>query len=135
MIDAVNVPVQTVATKSIVVFGSTKIKTGCSARHEAGTGRVVLLKPGVYFVSFNANVSIPTGGTAGQVELAIAQNGEPIAGGTMITVPAAVESPENIAASVLVMVYPGCCASITVVNNTTQAINVQNANLVVTREC
>ena len=43
MIDAVNVATQSVATNAIVLFNSTRIHTGCSARHEPGSGRFVLL--------------------------------------------------------------------------------------------
>ena len=74
MIDAVNVPVQSVAANGSVLFASTRIKTGCATRHEAGSSRVILLSPGVYRVSFNGNVSIPTGGTVAQTSVAITQD-------------------------------------------------------------
>lgn len=136
MIDAVNVAAQTVAVGGSVLFGSTRICTGCSARHESGSGRFVLLKPGVYEVSFNANVSLPTGTTVGPIVLNIVQEGEAIAGGRMVYVPAAVETLGNVSATVLVRVYEQCCCtSLNVRNDSTTPITVQDANFVITRQC
>ena len=136
MIDAVNVATQAVATNATVVFASTRVFTGCSARHECGSGRFVLLKPGVYEVSFNANVSLPTGATVAPITMDILQDGEALAGSRMIYTPAAVEELGNISATVLVRVYEcGCCSTVSVRNSTTQAIDVQDANLVITRHC
>ena len=137
MIDAVNVATQSVATNAVVLFSSTRIHTGCSARHEPGSGRFVLLKPGVYEVEFNANVSIPTGGTVGPITLSIIQDGEAIAGSKMIFTPAAVDELGNVSATVLVRVYEQCCCTTLSVRNDTPAttINVQDANFVITRHC
>lgn len=136
MIDAVNVATQAVVTNGTVLFGSTRIHTGCSARHEQGSGRFVLLKPGIYEVEFNANVSLPTGATVGPITLDITQDGEAIAGSKMIFTPAAVNEIGNVSATVLVRVYEcGCCASLAVRNDTPSAINVQDANFVITRHC
>lgn len=136
MIDAVNVAPQTVAVNGTVTFGSTRILTGCSARHEPGSGRFVLLKPGVYEVEFNANVSLPTGATVGPIELAIVQDGEAVAGSTMIFTPAAVDTLGNLSATILVRVYEcGCCTTLSVRNDSESEINVQDANFVITRHC
>ena len=136
MIDAVTVAPQTVAASGSVLFSSTRICTGCSARHEQGSGRFVLLKPGIYEVTFNANASLPAGATVTPIILDIVQEGEAIAGGKMIFSPAAAEELGNISATVLVRVYEnGCCTSIGVRNSTDAVINVQDANLVITRHC
>ena len=137
MIDAVNVATQSVATNAVVLFNSTRIRTGCSARHEPGSGRFVLLQPGIFEVEFNANVSIPTGGTVGPITLSIVQDGEAIAGSTMIFTPAAVDELGNVSATVLVRVYEQCCCTTLSVRNDTPAtiINVQDANFVITRHC
>lgn len=135
MIDAVNVPVQSVAANGSVLFASTRIKTGCATRHEAGSSRVILLSPGVYRVSFNGNVSIPTGGTVAQTSVAVVQDGETVAGSTMLHTPAAVAVPGNISTDVLVRVYQCCSTSMISVRNTgADTINIQDANIVVTRE-
>lgn len=135
MIDAVNVPVQLVAPNGSVLFNSTRIRGGCSARHEEGSARFVALKPGVYLVSFNANVSIPTGGTIVPISLDIVADGDVVAGGKMLTTPAAVATPQNVSALVLIRVYCDCCVSLAVRNTGTGDINVQDANFVLTREC
>lgn len=135
MVDAVNVPVQLVAANGPVLFAGTRLRTGCATRHEAGSSRVVLLSPGVYRVSFSGNVSIPTGGTVQQTSVAIVQDGEVIPGSTMLYTPAAVAVPGNIATDVLVRVYPCCATSTLSVHNTgADSINMQDANIVVTRE-
>ena len=136
MIDAVNVATQTVATNAAVLFSSTRIHTGCSARHEPGSGRFVLLKPGIYEVEFNANVSLPTGATVGPITVSIVQDGEAVAGGKMIYTPAAVETLGNVSATVLVRVYePCCCTGLSVRNDTPTDIDIQDANFVITRHC
>lgn len=135
MVDAVNVPVQLVAANEPVLFASTRLRTGCATRHEAGSSRVILLSPGVYKVSFNGNVSIPTGGTVQQTSVAIVQDGEVIPGSTMLYTPAAVDVPGNIATDVLVKVHQCCFTSTLSVRNTgAGSINMQDANIVVTRE-
>ena len=135
MINAVNVPVQEVAVNGIVLFGQTRIRTGCSVRHEPGSGRFVALKPGIYKVSFSGNVSIPTGGTVAPIILDITQDGEIVAGGNMEHTPAAVATPENVSTTVLIQVYCNCCVPISVRNDGTTPINVEDANFVITREC
>ena len=135
MVDAVNVPVQTVEANGPVLFASTRLRTGCATRHEAGSGRIILLSPGVYRVSFSGNVSIPTGGTVQQTSVSIIQDGEAISGSNMLYTPAAVAVPGNIATDVLVRIYPCCATSTLSVRNTgAGTINIQDANIVVTRE-
>lgn len=136
MIDATNVTSQVVADKGTILFDSTRIYTGCSARHESGSGRFVLLRPGVYEISFGANVSLPTGATVAPIVVNITQDGEAIAGSRMVFTPAAVDTLGNINATVLIRVYEqGCCVALSVRNDTGAAINVQDANLVITRHC
>lgn len=136
MIDAVNVAAQTVAANATVLFGSTRVCTGCSARHEQGSGRFVLLKPGVYEVEFNANVALPTGATAGPITLDILQEGEAVAGSKMIFTPAAADTLGNVSTTVLIRVYEQCCCTtLSVRNSTTVPVTVQDANFVITRHC
>lgn len=136
MIDAVNVATQSVDANAMAVFANTRVCTGCSARHEQGTGRFVLLKPGVYEIAFNGNVSLPTGAAVAPIILDILQDGEVVAGSKMIFTPAAVSTLGNVSATVLVRVYESCgCSSLGVRNSSTQAISMQDANLVITRHC
>ena len=52
---------------------------------------------------------------------------------TMIVTPAAAEDFWNVHATVYIDVPRGCCATVAVVNTSTQPIGVQNANLIVER--
>jgi hypothetical protein len=65
--------------------------------------------------------------------LAIAINGEPVASTTMITTPAAVDQFNNVFSAIFIDVPRGCCYTISVQNTSDQAIDVQNANLIVER--
>lgn len=86
----------------------------------------------VYSVSFHGNIAVPTGGTVEAISLAIAIDGEIDASSTMTVTPAAVEEFFNVGADVLVAVPWICrCASVSVRNISTQAVEVSNANLVV----
>lgn len=83
-----------------------------------------------YEVTFNANISIPTGGTVEAISLAIAIDGEIDPSSTMIITPAAVEQFGNVSADIIVTVPWTCsCSSVSVRNTSTQPINVQNANI------
>lgn len=84
-----------------------------------------------YYASFSANVQIPTGGTVEPISLAITVNGDPLPNSIMTVTPAAVEELDNISTQVLVPVLRGCCSNIAVENISTQAVEVQNANLTV----
>ena len=82
---------------------------------------------------FSGNIAIPEGGTVGPISLAIAVNGEAVGPTTMIVTPAAVEQFFNVASAIYLDVPCGCCSQISVQNNGTEAIDVQNANLIVER--
>lgn len=86
-----------------------------------------------YKVSFGANIAIPEGGTVEPISLALAIDGEPIPTSSMIVTPAAAEEFWNVYASVFITVPRGCCYTVAVENTSTQAIDVQNANLIVER--
>lgn len=84
-----------------------------------------------YEVEVHANIEIPTGGTVEEIRLAIALDGVIDPESVMIFVPAAVETPGNVGASIIVSVPSICgCESIAVVNASTQDITVNNASLV-----
>jgi hypothetical protein len=84
-------------------------------------------------VTFGGNIAIPTGGTVEAISLAIAIDGEAAPATTMITTPAAVEQYSNVKSSIFIDVARGCCSTISVQNTSTQAISIQNANLIITR--
>lgn len=131
MIDAVNVPSQTVAVNGTVLFANTRIKTGCTVRHEQGSGRFAAVAPGVYEVSYSANVSAAAAGAA---TLVLMQDGEEVAG-SRATVTLAANAPMNVSKTVLVCVPCDCCSALTVRNVSATAVTLDNANFVITREC
>lgn len=136
MIDAVNVPVQLVAVNGNVLFANTRIRTGCSVRHEQGSGRFIALKPGVYSVTYSGNVSIPTGGALVPISLDLTADGDTVAGSkVLLPAPSAVNTPTSISRTVLIRVFCDCCVALSVRNTGTGAINIQDANFVITREC
>lgn len=129
---------QTVETNQNVLFTDTTVSGSCSILHRDGSGQVTLRGltnqcRARFKAFFSGNIAIPTGGTVEAISLAIAVNGEPIASTTMIQTPAAVEEFANIASAVYLDVPANCCVTISVRNTSTQAIDVQNANLIIER--
>lgn len=89
-----------------------------------------------YQVTFNGNIAVPTGGTAGPISLVIAISGEPIATSEATVTPTVADAYFNVTSTAIITVPVGCCFNISVENTTdtaAQAINVQNANLVINR--
>ena len=131
--------IQTVKANQNVYFTDTVICGNTSIGHRDDSGLVTLRGVtnqcrGRFFVTFGGNIAVPTGGTVGPISLAIAINGEAVPATTMIVTPAAVDQYFNVKSSVFVDVPRGCCLNISVTNTSTEAINVQNANLIITRE-
>lgn len=131
--------VQTVSANQNVYFTDTIICGNASIGHRDDSGLVTLR--GVtnqcrarFMVTFGGNIAVPTGGTVGPISLAIAINGEAVPATTMIVTPAAVEQYFNVKSSVFIDVPRGCCLNVSVTNTSNEAINVQNANLIITRE-
>lgn len=94
-----------------------------------------------YQVTFNGNIAVPTGGTVGPIAIALVIDGEPILTSRAIVTPAAVDEYFNVTSTAIITVPKGCCFNVSVENasfgataaDTPTAINVQNANLVVSR--
>lgn len=84
-------------------------------------------------VSFGGNIALPTDGTVGPISVAIAVNGEAVATTTMISTPAAVEEFDNVFSAIFLDIPRGCCSQISVRNTSDQAIDIQNANLIIER--
>ena len=121
------------------LFTETPVCGSNCIKHREGAGIVTLR--GItnqcrarYLVSFSGNIAIPAGGTVEEISMAIAIEGEALQSTRMRFTPAAVDNYFNVSTSVFVDVPRGCCATIAVENTSTQAINMQNANLIVTRE-
>lgn len=84
-------------------------------------------------VFFSGNIAVPTGGTVEEITIALAIDGEPIAATIARFTPAAVEEYGSVTTFWYFDVPADCCTNVSVVNASTQPINVQNANLVVTK--
>lgn len=91
-----------------------------------------------YRVEFNGNIALPEGATVGPIAVALAIDGEPIATSTATVPPAAVDQYYNVTSVATINVPRGCCFNVSLENvsvgeTTNPSINLQNANLVITR--
>jgi len=94
-----------------------------------------------YQVTFNGNIAVPVDGTVGPISIALALDGEPIQTSKAIVTPTVIDSYFNVTSTAIITVPKGCCFTVAVENTSegltpaeaATAINVQNANLVVTR--
>lgn len=115
--------------------------------HEDETGNFILrgCTPNCfarYQVTFNGNIAIPTGGAVTPIAVALAVNGEPRLTSRAIFVPAAVDTYGNVTSTAIITVPKGCCFNLSVryvaadedpATTPTPVIEMQNANLVITR--
>ena len=130
--EVTGIALQTVAAGEDVAFTETAVNGTKCIVHRQGSGIIKLR--GItnqckarFLVSYSGNIQIPTGGT-------IAVDGEPLQSTRMIVTPAAVENFFNVSAQAYVDVPCGCCSTVAVQNTSTQAIQVQNSNLIAVRE-
>ena len=115
--------------------------------HEDGTGIFILrgITPNCfarYQVTFNGNAAVPETGAVAPIAVAIAVNGETRQTSRAIFTPAAVDEYGNLTSTAIITVPRGCCFSVSVRSvpasedptaTPAPVINVQNANLVITR--
>lgn len=149
MAEFTNNPIQLVNNGQNVILNTTIGCNKCYVLHRNESG-IVILRGIVnnscgcfarYQCTFNGNIAVPAGGTAGPISISLAINGEPIQTSRAIVTPAAVDEYFNVTSTAIVTVPKGCCLTLTVENTSTAAaaatagpaINVQNANLTVTR--
>lgn len=139
--------IQTVAQGGAVVF--TDAPVPCErglVRHRDDSGNFLLsgwtpnrcncygrTREANYLVDFGANISIPAGGTVGEISLALAIDGTVIPSSQMVVTPAAVDDAFNVSRAINVQVWNGCCENVSVVNTSDQAVQVENANIIITR--
>jgi len=145
-------PIQTVQPNQQVLLDTT---IGCNkgyVLHREGSGIVTLRgivnNPNACFaryqVTFNGNIALPATATAVQpISLAIAIDGEPILTSNAIFTPIVAGDFGNVTSTAIITVPRGCCFNVAVENTSAvpatpaganaPAINVQNANLVISR--
>ena len=141
-------PIQEVALNAPILFSASIPCTRGYIYHEDETGIFILRGItcnqcfATYQVTFNGNIAIPEGGTVTPIAVAITINGEPRVTSRAIFTPAAVDEYGNVTSTAIIKVPKGCCFSLAVehVAATTDptvtpapVINVQNANLVISR--
>lgn len=142
MAEFVSNAVQNVASGQDVLF--TEDIIGCcrgNVLHRQGSGIFTLRgnvnNPNGYFarywVEFGANIAIPADGTVTPISIALAINGEAAPTSSAIVTPAAIGDYWNVNVFAYVTVPRGCCQNISVQNTSGQAIDVQNANIVINR--
>lgn len=130
---------QTVEPGQDVLFNNAAVQSKCSPeRWRGGSGQVTLTQPGRYLVTFSGNVAVPTGGTAGEVSLGIALQGEAMYGSIMRATPAAAAEFFNVSTQHYVDVPRSCCGgvccqTVTIKNTGTAAVSVDNANITAVR--
>lgn len=141
-------PIQLVEPNQNVILNTT---IGCGKgyvlhRNESG---IVILRGIVnnpcscfarYQVTFNGNIAVPVDGTVWPIAVALAIDGEPVQTSRAIVTPAAIDEYFNVTSTAIITVPRGCCFTVSVENDsstpaggTAPAINVQNANMTVTR--
>lgn len=95
-----------------------------------------------YQVTFNGNIAITEGGAVSPIAVALAVNGEPRLTSRAIFTPAAAEDYGNVTSTAIIKIPRGCCFSLSVeyvpattdpTVTPTPIIDIQNANLVITR--
>lgn len=96
-----------------------------------------------YRVSFDGNIAVPEGGTAGEIQLALAIDGEIVPTSIAAATPAAVSQYWNVAGFAIIDVPKGCCYTVSVENASVsadpattpaQALNLRNLNVEVSRQ-
>ena len=143
MAEYVYVPVQTVAVgQDVLLEDSIPCNRGL-VFHRNGSGILTLRGTSNnanccnsfarYQVTFNANIAVPATETAGPIELTLTQSGGEILSSKAIVTPTAVDAYFNVTVTAIITVPRCCCYDIAVENTSTIPVNVQNANLVVSR--
>lgn len=108
----------------VILRGIVNSPCGCFARYQ---------------VTFNGNIAVPEDGTVGAIAIALTIDGEPIQTSRAIVTPAAVDEYFNVTSTAIITVPKGCCFTVAVenvsppVDGVIPEINVQNANLTVSR--
>lgn len=140
--------VQNVALNAPIVFtASIPCPRGCVI-HEDETGIFTLRGMtnncfARYQVVFNGNIAIPEGGAVTPIAVAITVQGEQRPTSRAIFVPTAVDTYGNVTSTAIITIPRGCCFTLAVdyvdattddpATTPTPTIEVQNANLVITR--
>lgn len=136
MISSYNSASQTLAVNDLLAFNTDRIKTGCTVEHLEGGTTFKLIKPGYYYITFNAVV---TGADAGNVSVQL-QNGSVVVPGALASASsAAATDVNNLSFATIIKVAPSCCmidntVTLSLINNGLAA-TYSVANLNITKLC
>lgn len=139
MAEFTSVGLQTVEENDNVLFTETPVCPTRCITHREGSGIVRVSgksngqQRARYLLAFSGNIQIPAGGAVGEISVAISVDGESLPSTEMIVTPTVVEAFFNVSAQAYIDVPCGCCVTVAVENTSDQAIEVQNANLIVVR--
>lgn len=86
-----------------------------------------------YLVEYHGNIAIPTGGTPGEISLAMAIGGEIVPSTLARVTPAAVGDYFSVSSARYITVPSGCCYNLAIENSSDQSVLVDNLNVIVTR--
>lgn len=144
--------VQSVALNTPIIFNDSIPCRKGYIYHEDGTGIFILRgivnnnrcnTAAQYQVTYEGNIAIPTGGTAGPIAVAITVGGEPKLTSRAIYTPTDADVYDHVTSTAIIKVPRGCCFSIAIeaVSGLTEdptgtpapLILAQNNNLVITR--
>lgn len=140
--------VQNVALNSPILFTASIPCNRGYVYHEDETGIFILRGCtnncfARYQVTFNGNIAIPEEGDVTPIAVAITVNGEPRLTSRAIYTPAEVDEYGNVTSTAIITVPKECCFTVSVryvdattddpTTEPTPLIEVQNANLVITR--
>lgn len=86
-----------------------------------------------YKVGFETDISIPNTGSVGEISVGIAGNGEIIPVTIASATPTATEAWWHVSGQKTIKVPQGCCPTITIENNSDQAIEMRHLNVPISR--
>lgn len=139
---------QTVNPGETIIFTESPVPCNRGfVRHRDGTGNFLLSgyvpksygcccqrnNSANYLVDFGANIAIPTGGTPGEISVAIIIDGATLPSSAMEVTPAAVEQFFNVSRAINAQIWRGCCETVAIRNTSDQPIIVENANIIFSR--
>lgn len=118
--------------------------------HRAGSGILTLRgivnngcsKFARYRVAYDGNIAVPEGGTAGEIQLALAIGGEVVPSSLAAVTPTVANAYWNVSGFAIIDVPAGCCYTVSVENASVSetpattpasALNLRNLNVEVTR--
>lgn len=143
-----NNDIQTINPGEDAVFNLVETNsTNNMVLHRLGTGSILLKgivrnrpfcpckgpRTASYLIEFGANIAVPTGETVGPITVAVAVNGSTIPSSQMISTPEAVDEYNNVSVAKTVDIYVGCCETVSIRNLSAIPINMQNANIIISR--